>query len=55
MDLGRSIKILVGGALAVISLGGVPLAIQSGSMARLVLFTLGLFAGIYILGKTAQD
>ena len=54
-DAGRYIKILFGGALALLGLGGVPVAALSGSWVKLILFTLCLFAGIGILGKMYKE
>ncbi len=55
MSLGKFISILVGAVLAIVGLGGVPLAIKAGSVNQLILFTLCLFVGIGILGWAYKE
>lgn len=51
----RFIAALAGAVMAIIGVGGVPLAVLGGSWGRLVLFTVLLFAGIGILGWAYKE
>jgi hypothetical protein len=51
----RFISAVFGAIIAIIGVGGVPLAILAGNWTRLVLFTIMLFAGIGILGWAYKE
>ena len=47
---------IVGGAiLAIIGIGGVPIAVMDGNINGLILYTLLLFLGIALLGWAVKD
>lgn len=55
MGFARFLALLVGGILTIIGLFAVPLVVPTGDWSNLFLALLSLFAGMYILAKSAKE